>query len=287
MVVVGSRFGMLANRMWRLSHFMAFSVAHDIRVVDPWFDEYKGYFVADERFPHSVGLGGSAWRAATSFNLRLLRAPWVSGPFHRNFFATEAISMDDPAFIEEAEKKKICLCYGFLFRARDSFLKHSQLIRHAFSPVDRISEQVERLVGSIRDRFQGSVLVGVHIRRGDYRSWRGGAFFFSDESYYAWCQQIQIQLQSVGKNAVFLICSDSSLNKDQFVGLDVVEAIGTEIGDLYSLAKCDMILGPPSTYTKWASFYGEVPLFHCHRESDSPKISDFSILRDDYIVPFD
>ncbi|HAX17707.1 MAG TPA: hypothetical protein DCY00_03825 [Actinobacteria bacterium] len=32
------------------------------------------------------------------------------------------------------------------------------------------------------------------------------------------------------------------------------------IEDLYSLALCDYIFGPPSTFSMWASFYGEVPL---------------------------
>jgi hypothetical protein len=32
------------------------------------------------------------------------------------------------------------------------------------------------------------------------------------------------------------------------------------VGDLYALARCDYIMGPPSTYTQWASFYGNRPM---------------------------
>jgi hypothetical protein len=32
--------------------------------------------------------------------------------------------------------------------------------------------------------------------------------------------------------------------------------------DLYSLARCDYVFGPPSTYSQWASFYGNKPLLH-------------------------
>lgn len=30
---------------------------------------------------------------------------------------------------------------------------------------------------------------------------------------------------------------------------------------MYLLARCDYIIDPPSTYTMWASFYGNVPLY--------------------------
>lgn len=36
--------------------------------------------------------------------------------------------------------------------------------------------------------------------------------------------------------------------------------LGHFIEDMYTLAECDYIFGPPSTYTMWASFYGKRPL---------------------------
>jgi hypothetical protein len=33
------------------------------------------------------------------------------------------------------------------------------------------------------------------------------------------------------------------------------------MGDLHALARCDYIFGPQSTFTQWASFYGNKPLF--------------------------
>jgi hypothetical protein len=33
------------------------------------------------------------------------------------------------------------------------------------------------------------------------------------------------------------------------------------VEDLYLLAKCDYIIGPPSTFSLWASFYGSKPLY--------------------------
>jgi hypothetical protein len=35
---------------------------------------------------------------------------------------------------------------------------------------------------------------------------------------------------------------------------------GSPVGDLYSLAACNAIMGPPSSFSMWASYYGQVPL---------------------------
>ena len=70
-----------------------------------------------------------------------------------------------------------------------------------------------------------------------------------------------------------------------FVLMDWTPGPGTEIGDLYSLAACDYIIGPPSTYTQWASFYGQVPRFVHNRKYEeksgmvrmSPTHSNFTV----------
>lgn len=35
---------------------------------------------------------------------------------------------------------------------------------------------------------------------------------------------------------------------------------GSPARDLYSLSKCDYIIGPPSTFSRWASLVGHVPI---------------------------
>jgi hypothetical protein len=40
------------------------------------------------------------------------------------------------------------------------------------------------------------------------------------------------------------------------------------MGDLYALAKYDYILGPLSSYSQWASFYGNKPLYQLSGSKD-------------------
>ena len=52
---------------------------------------------------------------------------------------------------------------------------------------------------------------------------------------------------------------------------------GSSVGDLYALARCDYIFGPVSTFSQWASFYGDKPLFHLHESNDRVERERFTI----------
>lgn len=60
----------------------------------------------------------------------------------------------------------------------------------------------------------------------------------------------------------FLVCSNEQLGKHEFPGLSLGFGPGFPVEDLYALANCDYVFGPPSTYSQWASFYGDTPLLH-------------------------
>ena len=49
------------------------------------------------------------------------------------------------------------------------------------------------------------------------------------------------------------------------------------MSDLYALAGCDYILGPPGTFSQWASFYGEKPLLQLGDSNDSVPVEKFRV----------
>jgi hypothetical protein len=75
------------------------------------------------------------------------------------------------------------------------------------------------------------------------------------------------------------VCSDEPVPGDAFAGLDVVSGPGSAIGDLYALAACDRIIGAPSTFTTWASFYGAVPRYTIRDPGASLDSSSFVVDR--------
>ncbi|MFT6442130.1 MAG: hypothetical protein ACJASM_001672 [Salibacteraceae bacterium] len=103
-------------------------------------------------------------------------------------------------------------------------------------------------------------VIGVHIRRGDYKNFEGGRFFYSYAEYSNWMMQIQTQFT---QKTIFVVSSNDDLPKSgEFFDKALIfrPSPGHMITDLAVLSKCDYIIGPPSTFSMWASFIGNVPL---------------------------
>ena len=137
----------------------------------------------------------------------------------------------------------------------------------------RPAEEIVSKVGKYFENYDG-MTVGVHIRRGDYKSYLGGKYYFSDECYLRIIDQIRALYD--GTKIRFLLCSNEKFNipeeaKDMFM---IEKSDG--ITDLYALSKCDIIIGPPSSYSQWASFYGDVPLCLILSDKMNVRIDSFS-----------
>ena len=102
------------------------------------------------------------------------------------------------------------------------------------------------------------VLIGVHVRQGDYRTHKP-AFFHATERYVRLMRVLEAAF--AGSRVAFLVCSDAPQPRDAFRSLRVRFGTGHPAEDLFALAGCDYIAGPPSTFSQWASFHGRVPRY--------------------------
>lgn len=134
--------------------------------------------------------------------------------------------------------------------------RHKDCIKAFFSPVPEIQQRVDACVR--QNRRSDAVLIGVHLRRGDYSKWAGGKYYYDDSAIRSLMQQMSHVLP--GRNLRFLLVSNQPVDRSSYDGLDIAIGPGDPVGDLFSLAACDYIMGPPSTFTVWASFFGNVPL---------------------------
>jgi hypothetical protein len=82
----------------------------------------------------------------------------------------------------------------------------------------------------------------------------------------------------------FLLCSNGELDLSEFNGLSVFRPTNHFIEDMYSLAACDYIVGPPSTYSAWASFVGDTPLCVVHNPEDNFIKDDFRVFLEDRVL---
>ena len=132
-------------------------------------------------------------------------------------------------------------------------------LKQIFRPREDIMDKANGLISEMRK--ESDLVVGVHIRRGDYATWNDGRFFYELEEYH----QFMLRVQELYKDqrVSFFISSNETFSLDIFEGCNC-RRFGKEpsgaILDLYTLSVCDRIIGPFSSYSRWASFIGEVPL---------------------------
>lgn len=153
-------------------------------------------------------------------------------------------------------------------------------LQNIFKPRQDITKKAEKMITEIRK--EADIIVGVHIRHGDYKTFFGGIFYYTIEEFHQY--MLQIQELFPDKRVAFFISSNESFSTDVFSQCQCYR-FGKEpsgdILDLHTLSLCDRIMGPWSTYSRWASFIGEVPLccFYGREQQLKPdnfhKVTDF------------
>lgn len=146
-------------------------------------------------------------------------------------------------------------------------------LKRIFRPKDGIMNKVDNLIAEMRQT--ADMIIGVHIRRGDYATWNNGRFYYELEEYHQFMLRVQALYHN--KKVAFFISSNEDFLLDLFEGCEC-RRFGKEpsgaILDLYTLSVCDRIIGPVSSYSRWASFIGEVPL--CFIETKDQQFTEES-----------
>lgn len=270
MLIISDKPGYLANLLFLFGNFIACARENNLTLMNPAFDDYAEFFQTTSkdffcRYParESIFRGGRRTRRLFfSFNYYLARL-LVRSPFKNRFFKTlaidweEEVRLDGAEFLELASRTSILFVQGWLFRDHSHFNKHADAIRAYFEPIEEFQHNVDELIKRARARCD--VLVGVHIRHGDYRKFLGGKYFYEVEEYARVMEKVE--RMHAGRRVGFLVCSNAAQSEADFASFNVTFGNNHMVEDMYSFSKCDLIIGPPSTYTTWAAFYGEVPLY--------------------------
>ena len=154
-------------------------------------------------------------------------------------------------------------------------------LQQIFRPREEIMEKAQAMLSNIRQ--EADFVVGVHIRHGDYKTFFDGRYYYTLEEFHQF--MLRIQALYKGQRVAFFISSNEAFDVSIFEGCRCYR-FGKEpsgdILDLYTLSLCDRILGPWSTYSRWASFIGEVPLCFIERKDQQFTDDSFSIVTDFY-----
>ena len=288
-VMISSKAGRLGNRLFQAAYFLGNALNKGYRLLNPSLGEYANLFEGSARDP----LCGfpATWRDIDPefadqcreflfpcIHLLGLAAksgivPGATAIDIRQFDTKEEgdIDLNGEIFGKCLASGKLLLPMGWKFSDYAGIRKHREEIARYFTPVAPVRKPVKALIA--RARAMGDLLVGVHIRQEDYRSWKNGIHFYETGRYAQWMSEIVDT--NPGKRVVFLVCASDALEEVLFRGIPYLKGPGFPAGDLHALSLCDKIIGPPSTFSAWASYHGGVPLCVLRDKSASVASENF------------
>ena len=163
-------------------------------------------------------------------------------------------------------QKRMLVVTGWEAHWYDLFLKYKSEILALFAFRPEIEEKV------VETMNHGDMILGVHIRRGDYATFYDGKFFFSDEQYVGVIRRF-LALHPDRQVRVFICGNDPKLDKDYYRQelplCEVVFPDGNPGEDLCLLSHCDYLIGAPSTFSLVAAMYHDRPLYWM-MDADAP-----------------
>ncbi len=193
--------------------------------------------------------------------------------------------------IETLCSHKHVLVTGWNVRFADLFEKYKDEIIGLFEFMPKIQQNIDNIIGISTEK---SIKLGVHIRRGDYRTWCRGKYYYDDNQYINVIKQFTKLYQ--GQHVDIYICSnDPELDilkyQNNIENAKVYYPSGTPTNDLCLLSKCDYLIGPPSTFTLIASMYHNTPLYWISDIQQKISLDSFYSFDyqarhfDDYFIP--
>lgn len=263
--------GQLGNRLATFAHLVAFSLETGRPVYNPGFRENASAFehLADNflcRFPrvHSFNALRSPEmeRRIMILARRFLRSRLCSRQLRLfDYLSLRVDEEHDLASLRGSGspsglslRPRLLGLDGWMFRDHEALRRHREAVVSFLCWHPKVRRLVDEQLRAVR--HPGRPLVGLHVRRGDFRS----AFphlFFEYDQYRALAGRMCELISPLRPQ--FLVCSNEPVPPTVFAGFDIIIGPGSAATDQYALSRCDYILGPLSTFSSWASFAGRVP----------------------------
>ena len=292
---IGLRCGRLANRMILFANFVALAEEQGHRLINFTFHSYSELFEGTRgniycRYPRPERRSWLDLVPGVAVALRKTRIPYhltrAAAALNERFpvFGQAILTLhelpgqkitllDGPAYQEKIRPARIVFVYGWWLRTPNLVKKHGGKIRAYFRPVPEFQNASRAAIEPLRRT--ADIVIGVHIRQGDYRGWQGGKYFFPAARYAAWMNELAAQFP--GRKVAFFVCSDEPRHAGEFPGLTVGFGTNSPVADIFALALCDYLLGTKSTFSQWASFYGEKPLLQVCDTNEPAKLDKFRV----------
>lgn len=253
--------GRLANQLWNFVSIYAYCLEKGYVLINPTFKDYAKNF---EQFKDNSLL---------SPNLKLpnfLNKNWATIFMNICLKINSKVKIgtilqtgeDSDAIILPPTNNKfkidtpIAFFNGWLFRNNEGMKKFGNEIRYKFRPTSEYQKIIDDFYSALD---QSKMKIAIHIRRTDYKQHLDGKYYFEIEEYKKVMKKLLNEYKK--KSPLFVIFSDEDRSEEEFSEFkDVVISKNPFIVDLFLLSRCDLIVGPPSSFTQFAAWYGETKL---------------------------
>ena len=260
----------LGNRLIVYAHLLAAARERGWNLINPTFEPYADWFEGTVSRPH----GRSLLAVRLAWQLGKVTAI-LSGGLIARARARGDIHVDLEAVVPAAELQRArwLLLQGFKIRCPTWSSHQAAGLREFFRPIKTYRQPAEGGIADLRSR--ADVVVGIHVRQGDYAQHLGGRYFYSCAQYahFMSCMREQLAPRSVA----FVVCTHVPLNHADFAGFTWALGPGNTAADLHALSLCDYIVGPPSSFSAWAAFHGATRLAHVRSAQQQLALTDFLI----------
>ena len=164
------------------------------------------------------------------------------------------------------EKNYIKIVRGWSFRNIKLTKKHFMELSNLYKFKGKFSREIILKIDYLnKQKNLGRYLVAIHIRKGDYINWQKGKYFFEDNVY----NNIIIKLKNIlienNLKPFFIVVSDQKISEN--IKADF-KSNGKWREDQIILQNCDLLVGPPSTFTMWASYISQKPLLNINSKGN-------------------
>lgn len=288
-LIVTKRTGRLGNRLTVSAHCLAAARERGWVLLNASLEHYAEYFVGPRADAMLCGAPRPDAAPTMAITRRIAyasgRVIWQTSKLLELIPGTpvataralsrEYLDLRPVVTAAEQRRARLLALQGYHFRHHPWARRHADAIRAYFEPLPAIREEAEAAIAAVR--ALADVVVGVHIRHGDYAKHLDGRFFYSIPTYLRLMRECQKLLapQRVG----FIILSNAAHEAYEFAEFDATPGPGGLVSDLHTMSLCDRIIGPPSSYSSWAAFYGQVPIARVQQPDQPLTPADFALLR--------
>ena len=254
--------GQMCNNILQYGHVYAWAREHGQRAISMRFAYKYRYFHICHTPWHNFFVYVLAKFAAKSGLLP------VAG-FHSSDENSEAMKL--------LENSKWLVVEGWEVRFYNLFLKYKHEIISLFTFDKSIATKTAAMMQA--NSRPTSIKLGIHVRRGDYKTWQGGKYYYSDEQYADVIQRFA-SLHNDNDVDVYICGNAPDLSgikeRAESEHVRIHCPYGNPAEDLYMLSVCDYIIGAPSTFSLVASMYHDTPLYWMMSDKEDIRFDFFN-----------